>query len=190
MRWLALILLAASLAQAEVPRDAVRYQRDLTRNARMVWGLNAPVAAFAAQIHQESRWNAQARSRVGAAGLAQFMPATATWISGAYRLGDAEPYNPAWAMRAMVTYDRHLFVGVKVYESGCDRFRYALSDYNGGAGRRAKRQALSPEPGNYESTSLINPGISRANQAENEQYPRRIVSHQQIYTAWGPGVCV
>lgn len=31
-----------------------QYRRDLTRSARLVWGLDAPVATVAAQIHQES----------------------------------------------------------------------------------------------------------------------------------------
>lgn len=65
-----------------IPVEARQYQRELTRNARAVWGLNAPVSTFAAQIHQESQWNARARSPVGAQGLAQFMPATASWIAG------------------------------------------------------------------------------------------------------------
>lgn len=63
---------------ASIPVEARQYQRELTRNARAVWGLNAPVSTFAAQIHQESQWNARARSPVGAQGLAQFMPTTAS----------------------------------------------------------------------------------------------------------------
>lgn len=93
---------------ASIPVEARQYQRELTRNARVVWGLNAPVSTFAAQIHQESQWNARARSPVGAQGLAQFMPATASWIAGIYpdQLKDHQPYNPSWAMRALVRYNR------------------------------------------------------------------------------------
>ncbi len=68
----------------EIPREAQQHRRDLTRNARMIWGLDAPVSTFAAQIHQESAWRPDARSPY-AHGLAQFTPATADWI------GDLDP---------------------------------------------------------------------------------------------------
>lgn len=177
---------------AGVPRDAVRYQRDLISNARAVWGLNAPVATFAGQVHQESTWKADARSRTGAAGLAQFMPRTADWISGLYKdeLGENEPLNPAWALRALVRYDKLLRDGVKRFDSECDRMKFALSDYNGGAGWRMKRQARSAQPGHYETSAAINPGISEANQRENYEYALRIVNRwQPLYSTWGIGVC-
>ena len=66
-------------AHAQVPHESARYRLTLLREAHGQWGLDAPVAAFAAQVHQESGWNPQAVSRVGARGLAQFMPATTLW---------------------------------------------------------------------------------------------------------------
>jgi soluble lytic murein transglycosylase-like protein len=182
----------ATPAQPGVPRDALRYQRDLIGNARAVWGINAPVSTFAGQVHQESTWKADARSRTGAAGLAQFMPRTADWISGLYRdeLGGNEPLNPAWALRALTRYDKHLYDRVRRFDSDCDRMKFALSDYNGGSGWRIKRQDRSPEPGNYETTSAINPGIAPGNQKENQEYALRIVYRwQPIYKAWGIGAC-
>ncbi|WZB64465.1 lytic transglycosylase domain-containing protein [Achromobacter xylosoxidans] len=44
--------------------------------------MDAPVSTFAAQIHQESAWRPGAVSAVGAQGMAQFMPATSSWIAG------------------------------------------------------------------------------------------------------------
>jgi soluble lytic murein transglycosylase-like protein len=65
---------------------------------------------FAAQLHQESGWRPDAVSPVGAQGLAQFMPATADWISQLMPgLNSREPFNPAWAIRALVSYDRWLW---------------------------------------------------------------------------------
>lgn len=66
-----LVLVCALLAlalpvQAQVPQAAQQYRALLVRTAHAVWGLDAPVAVLAAQIHQESAWNAQAISRVGA----------------------------------------------------------------------------------------------------------------------------
>lgn len=192
-RWVfSLALLLPAIAVAQIPRDAYRYQRDLIGNARAVWGLNAPIATFSGQVHQESTWKAAARSRTGAAGLAQFMPRTSDWISGLYsgELGANEPLNPAWALRALVRYDKHLYDRVSRYETLCDRMLFALSDYNGGSGWRIKRQNLSKRPGSFDDAGHINPGIHPANQRENQEYPVRIVYRwQPLYKAWGIGVC-
>lgn len=57
--------------------------------------------ALAAQLKQESGWNPNARSPVGASGLAQFMPATwATWGQDTDHSGSADPTDPADAIDA------------------------------------------------------------------------------------------
>ena len=55
-----------TVAQAQVPQPALQYRPLLTRTAHAVWGLDAPVAVFAAQVHQESAWRPSAVSHVGA----------------------------------------------------------------------------------------------------------------------------
>ena len=124
----------SGLVTASVPPDAARYQRDLVREARSIWGLAAPIAGFAGQIHQESRWNPNARSAF-AAGLTQFTPDTAKWISGAYprELGDNQPLNPQWAIRALLIYDLQLWNSLHA-ATACDRMAKVLSGYNGGPG--------------------------------------------------------
>lgn len=168
----------------EPPREALRYKRDLTRIAHAEWGLNAPVSTFAAQIHQESRWRENARSPVGAGGLAQFMPATAIWISGAYKLGEAQPYNHIWALRALVIYDRHLLDRLlPIPESAalatCDRWAMVLSAYNGGLGwvNRDRRMARAADADPNRWWGHVEHYTARAAWAkqENRDYPRRIL---------------
>lgn len=184
------LLLLPLLALADVPRDALRHQRDLTRHARAVWGMDAPVAVFAAQIHQESRWRADAVSPVGAQGIAQFMPATATWISGVYRWGKAQPTNPAWAMRALVTYDRWLWDRVQA-SGDCERMAMSLSAYNGGMGWVYRDQKLAAQQGAdrarwFGHVEKFNAGRGKANFAENRDYPRVILTRwQPVYALWG-----
>ena len=103
--WLAFM---PSPAAAQVPPAAAACRAELTRAAHAQWGLGAPGAAFAAQVHQESAWRADAVSRVGAQGMAQFMPATARWWCEVNRLtvADCQPSNPRWALRARVGYDK------------------------------------------------------------------------------------
>lgn len=193
--WLigAVLATLASSAEAadQVPRDALRYQGTLTREAQRVWGLRAPVATFAAQVHQESRWRADARSPVGAQGLAQFMPSTAQWIGGLQAsLGERAPANPVWALRALVVYDQWLSERIRA-DSPCERMAFALSAYNGGLGWVYKRQRASATPGVcMGATCTINPGIAPAAQRENEQYPRLILTrYEPLYRGWGPGSC-
>jgi soluble lytic murein transglycosylase-like protein len=189
----ALTIVIPLMAIADVPAAAKPYQRDLTRHAHAVWGLDAPVAVFAAQIHQESMWKAEARSRVGAQGLAQFMPATATWISGVYKWGDAQPTNPGWAMRALVTYDRHIWLRIQAAE-GCERMGMMLSGYNGGPGWVYRDQKLAAASG-YDRTrwfghvEKVNAGRSASNWRENRGYPHNILKRwQPIYASWGGSV--
>ncbi|HHK0500736.1 transglycosylase SLT domain-containing protein, partial [Pseudomonas aeruginosa] len=124
-----------AFATDRIPTAAEQYRRTLVRSAHAEWGLSAPIATFAAQVHQESRWRADARSPVGAQGLAQFMPGTAEWIAGLYpaALGTNQPFNPGWALRALVTYDRWLYDRNQA-SSECDRWAFVLSAYNGGQG--------------------------------------------------------
>lgn len=183
----------SSACASDIPFAAKPYQRDLTRHAHAAWGLNAPVAAFAGQIHQESMWKAEARSHVGAQGLAQFMPATALWISGAYKWGEPQPYNPGWALRALVTYDRHLWDRVKA-ANDCERMAMALSAYNGGLGwvyRDQKQAAASGLDRSrwFSHVEMVNAGRSAANWRENRGYPRNILMRwQPVYASWGGGI--
>lgn len=186
----AVLMLLPLLALADVPQAAKPYQRDLTRHARAVWGMNAPIAVFAAQIHQESRWNKDAKSKF-AGGLAQFTPDTANWISGVYpkELGSNQPFNPAWAMHALVTYDKQLYDRTKA-DTPCARMWKGLWAYNGGEGWVRRDEALAAKRGANPRSAIevepFNAGRAPAMFAENRGYPRAIlIKWQPIYASWG-----
>ena len=198
---IACALLACSLpAQAQVqgggnpvPQQAQQYRALLVRTAHAAWGLDAPVAVFAAQVHQESAWRHDAVSRVGAQGLAQFMPATAKWIAGIDpALAAQQPYNPAWALRALVTYDRWLYVRTPAHYAPKDRMWVALRGYNGGLGHW---QAEAASTGLAQPTrAQVDTACGRARRAavhcpENLGYPQRILLViQPRYLQWGLGL--
>ena len=193
----AVVPVPAAVAQAlpaagPVPQAALQYRGLLIRNARAVWGLDAPVATFAAQVHQESAWRPDAVSRVGAAGLAQFMPGTSKWIARIDpELASNEPYNPSWALRALVTYDKWLHERTPARYSPQDRMWVALRSYNGGLGHwqaEAGRTGLKAP-----TREQVDAACGAAKRApvhckENLGYPRRIFSLQPRYASWGPGV--
>lgn len=194
-----LLLLVTGAAYAQIPRDAAKYKRDLIRNARLVWGMSAPTATFAAQIHQESSWNPDAVSPVGASGMAQFMPATSTWIAGLYpSLKDNDPRNPQWAMRAMATYDKHLYDRVTATDP-CHQWAKTLSAYNGGLQHVYNDELLAAKQGldwqlwwgSVESIKTAR--RSESNWAENRGYPKRILltlAPRYVQAGWGVSPCL
>lgn len=191
----ALLFALAGTTLAQIPLDADRYRRDLIRNARVVWGLTAPTATFGAQIAQESAWRPDAVSHVGARGLAQFMPATADWIAGLYDdLADNEPHNPAWAIRALVRYDKHLWDRVDGAVDDCERMAMTLAGYNGGPGWVVRDRALAESKGLdparwFGSVETVNAGRARWAWDENRGYPRRILhTLEPRYAAAGWGI--
>jgi len=192
-------LYAVSARAQQIPLEAARWKHELTRQGRLEWGLEAPIATFAAQVQQESSFNPAARSPVGAVGLAQFMPATATWIAEAYEaLALADPLNPIWALRALATYDRYLWERALLLEpSDCERAAFMLSAYNGGEGAREREvelclRAASCNPDrwfdNVEDMRWRAPQFWR----ENRGYVRRILRTLEpayVRAGWGAGLC-
>jgi soluble lytic murein transglycosylase-like protein len=189
-----LLVLLAVPARGQIPAQANIYRARLTREARTAWGLEAPVALFAAQVHQESGWREDARSPVGALGLAQFMPGTAAWIAQLYPadLGDAAPLDARWALRALVTYDLWLWKRLTEFrDDGLHRWGATLSAYNGGLGNVRKDRQLACTELNERTDGRMyscDPAVSRwfccvehrsnrsaAALRENRDYPRRIL---------------
>ncbi len=186
----ALLLWPAAARAQTVPPEAHQYKRDLIRSGRNVWGMEAPTATMAAQVHQESRWRADATSPVGAAGIAQFMPSTARWIQGVYPgelAGDVR--SAEWGIRALARYDRYLWDRIDALD-GCERMAFTLSAYNGGLGWVQRRQRIAEKPRIcLFATCEINPGVTPANQRENAAYPRRILlTLEPLYVEAGFGV--
>lgn len=196
---LALAVLAqpARAASVVIPETSALYRHALQREAAAQFGLNAPVARFAAQIHQESAWRPSAKSPF-AQGLAQFTPATATWIAQVYpSLRPADPWDPLWSLRAQVIYMHHLWEGIKDTATECDRWAFALSAYNGGPGWVARDRRLASAQGADASRWFWNTELHTKRAAwafkENRAYPRRILLRLEpayIQAGWpGSAAC-
>lgn len=185
-----------------LPANAKRYRRDLIRAVHRTWGLDGPITLHAAQVHQESLWQAKADSPVGAQGIAQFMPSTSEWIAQIYPdLGEAAPYSPAWALQAQARYNRHIYERIKPRAGEtippCDRLAMMLSGYNGGPGWLSRDRRLAAEQGANPDRwwDHVEHHTNRADWAreENRAYPRRIIrEHEPRYqrAGWpGPPAC-
>jgi membrane-bound lytic murein transglycosylase F len=82
----------------------------------------------AAQIYQESRFDPQRKSWVGALGLFQIMPATAKG------LGITDPTDPEQSIRGGLKYMQQLSDHYKDVADPIERYRFALAAYNSGFG--------------------------------------------------------
>ena len=201
---LMMALLSAPFPQpglaSDIPRAAERHRAELIRVSRAVWGLEAPVAVFAAQVHTESWWRNGTVSPAGAQGLAQFLPSTAEWLPRAVpelerEAGRPAPFNPGWALRALVSYDKWLWDRLGGADA-CQRMAFALSAYNGGIGwvgrdrKEAERQGRDPARW-FGQVEKANAGRSASSFRENRRYVRLILLERQYWyrkAGWGPGV--
>lgn len=182
------------VAAQVIPPAAHKYRAELVRASQYVWGLNAPIPAMAAQVHQESMWRKDVCSPY-ACGLTQFTPATAEWIQSKYgaEFGPMDRFDPKWAIRAMARYDKFLYD--RVGADDCNSFWMALWGYNGGEGWRIRDQRKAKLGGANSLVALevepYNAGRHKAAFHENRTYPRRILwRHQTLYAHWGRTVCL
>jgi soluble lytic murein transglycosylase-like protein len=131
-----------------IPSLAYRLKRMIRGEINYHWGLGQDGTVFYAQIHQESGWNPKAKSAY-ASGLAQFTPDTADWISRLYPadLGDNNPLDVRWAIRAVIRYDKWLYDRFNFAFDNSNRWRFSLSGYNGGAGWVSRDRELTKARG-------------------------------------------
>ncbi|OMH36937.1 lytic transglycosylase domain-containing protein [Tersicoccus sp. Bi-70] len=102
-------------------------------------GIPAPV--LAAQIEVESNWRPDARSPVGAQGLAQFMPETwATWGRG------GDPFDPRHAIDAQGRFLADLHQRARASDIDGDPLELALAGYNAGFGAVQRYDGIPPFP--------------------------------------------
>jgi soluble lytic murein transglycosylase-like protein len=180
------ILAALSLgAMAHEPGAEVKYRGFLVRQVRFYWGAEQEVSTFAAQIKQESGWDPSARSAY-AAGLAQFTPPTAQWLSSLHPEIDGQspfsassPYDWKWSIRALVCYDRHLHE--KLADAGEQRWRLTLRAYNGGIGWVLKEKTACQQMDEPCCRKFRAPSSCR----ENISYPVMILHRwKPLYERW------
>ena len=118
-----------------VPTSVPEEYRDVVGKAGSICPEITP-SIIAAQVQQESNWDPEAGSPAGAAGIAQFMPAT--W-EGAGKDGDgdgrADILNPIDSIYSQGHYMCAMVEGVRALASGADEIaRLALAAYNAGLG--------------------------------------------------------
>lgn len=121
-------------------------------------------------IRQESRFIAHARSRVGAQGLMQIMPATAKWIArqlGLDRRAHGKVGNPETNIRFGTYYLK------RIYDSLDQSPVLATAGYNAGPGRARRWQADIPLEGAIYVESIPF--------QETRDYVKRVMTNAMFY---------
>lgn len=171
-------------ASVRVAPASALYRHRVEQATARAWGVQGSPARLAAQLHQESGFRADARSPVGAQGIAQFMPKTATWIATVFpkELASFDPWNAQQAILAAALYDRWLLDRVAVYGGGtmseCSRWAFTFRAYNGGETALNRERSLAYKAGvDSNDWHQVAKYRSRADWAhrENIGYPRRIL---------------
>ena len=138
-------------------------------------GFTADRALLYALMRQESKFKVEATSRVGARGLMQLMPRTASYMAKDRSLargkGRDRLYDPAYNLALGQTYVNHLLSTA----AGGDLFAVAIA-YNGGPGnlRRWKRDMAIDDPLLF---------IESIPNAESRDFVEKVLTNVWIYRA-------
>ena len=187
---------AARAPSIAIPQASARYRLALEREAAARFGLDAPVARLAGQIHLESAWRPNAESAY-AQGLSQFTPDTAAWLPGVCPdIGPPDTWDANWSLRAIACYDHYLYANVSG-ATECDRWAFTLSSYNGGLGwlnrDRTRASATGADPARWFGNVALSSARASWARAENRAYVRRILLELEpvyIDAGWsGVAVC-
>ena len=193
--WLLVCYAATVLSAFAEPQASLPFKRTVIKEVRFEWGFDGPAALMAAQIEQESAWRPGVCSPY-ACGLSQFTPDTEAWIKQLYsdRLGGEEGvFNPGWAIRALVVYDKHIYHKVPPAKTDCDRWSFTLSGYNGGPGWLNRDVRLCQRLAGCDGGRWLGNVAEHSKRAswalsENREYPRKIFAKQPNYASWGKQV--
>jgi soluble lytic murein transglycosylase-like protein len=129
-----------------------------------------------AQAFQESRFDPDAISPVGAMGVMQIMPKT--WEQGkAQKWAIGNPYNAEDSIYAGAYYMGYLIGQWKSKRPAIDRFALALASYNAGIGNILKAQAEKGGSNLYSDIISGLPDITGVHSKETIQYVKRIFGY-------------
>lgn len=178
--------------EAKAADNCLAYRSMVAREAQAVHGPDAPTPMYIGQIRQESSCRPGVTASDLGRGIAQFMDGTTKQVATLFpELGPADPYNPRWAIRAMIRYDGWIYRRVKGKDE-CHRWGAVLKSYNAGLGYTQQAQAKSPDPLTWFGvTEFIPTRQSAMNFEYSRTYPHKILlSHQKAYVSSGKTTCL
>jgi membrane-bound lytic murein transglycosylase F len=130
---------------------------------------------YKAQLYQESLLKADARSHVGAAGIAQFMPGTWKQMVRELRFNSkASPFTADLSIKAGAYYMAKLRRGWVEDRPEVHRHSLALASYNAGMGNIIKAQRVCGGERLYHKIIVCLPEVTGRHSKETIGYVNRI----------------
>lgn len=163
-------------------RFSRKYDEPIERAAKR-WLPAVPWRLWKAQLYQESRLDPNARSPVGAEGIAQFMPYTWAEISRQMGLGAVPATSAAHAIDAGAFYMANLRAGWKAPRPEADRHNLAMASYNAGMGNILRSQKACGDPPGYEAIMACLHMVTGQHAAETRGYAPSIRRWHQLMEA-------
>lgn len=164
----------ASASWARRSLEVDRYDQQIQQSVRKYWGDFPHWQFWKAQLYQESLFDPEAVSPVGARGIAQFMPATWDQVIREIGLGNVSPHDSKYAILAGAYYMAKLRKGWSAKRSEVDRQRLALASYNAGMGNLLKAQRACGGANEYHRIEACLPQITGHFSQETITYVARI----------------
>lgn len=167
---------------------ADRYDGAIRKAAEMYWPTGPDWRWWKAQLWQESRLNPQARSPVGASGIAQFMPAT--WSEVARQLGIDPKRVPATVAEPAIAAGAYYMARLKRQWRGwsasadmMETHRHAQAGYNAGSGHVRRAWTLCGRPARWVETAACLARVTGRHAAETITYVDRIARWRAMLAA-------
>ncbi len=165
-----ILVLAKASEHVDQKRWTKKYDHHFRKYSKHYFGAGFDWRWFKAQAIAESTLRPNAKSKMGALGLMQIMPATFEEIR------KSNPHfksvkQPKWNIAAGIYYDRQLYKRWTKYIESKDRLTFALGSYNAGFGnvRKAYRKAMKKEK-NVQTWQQVEPYAP----GQTRHYVRRI----------------
>lgn len=172
------------MAASSLPAPCLssKYDSDIKAAVSRFWPDFLQPQWWKAQLCQESHLNPDATSPVGAAGLAQIMPATYAEIIRELHWDSAyTAYNPGRAIAAGAYYQgRTRRFWAPSGRTPTDRHRLGLAGYNAGNGNIVKAQARCADARLWEAISPCLQFITGSNSRETITYVDHITTYAPL----------
>ncbi len=173
-----LVLIPYKLQAFERYNRVVKYDQYFSKYSKRYFGPGFDWRYFKAQAVAESRLKAGARSKVGAVGVMQIMPATFKEIIKKNPSIKGTRKQPRWNIAAGIYYDRIIWKGWKAERPFKDRISFMLGSYNAGKRNIIKAQKIAQEkgfnPNLWVSIEPALPGVTGRRSKETIGYVKKI----------------
>ncbi|MDZ7809213.1 MAG: transglycosylase SLT domain-containing protein [Arhodomonas sp.] len=150
-----------------------RYDADI-RSAAKLYLPGVDWRLWKSQLYAESRLDPDAVSPVGAAGVAQFMPATWREVTAALGWSGVSPHDAQPAIEAGAYYLARLRRNWSAPRPEADRHSLAAASYNAGLGHLLKAQRRCGGPPGYAEIIECLPEVTGRHSEETITYVQRI----------------